>query len=100
MASKDVEMKASDSTNNKKSEDSEEKKEETITPLTPVEEIIANISLIERAVQTIEPRFTNRVLRSLTAQRRKLNGKVLKDAVEQAYPKGSNQHNTRRETSN
>lgn len=55
---------------------------------TPVAEIRANGQLIERAVSTLEPRFTHRVLRSLTTLRRKLNADILKDAFEAIYPKG------------
>ncbi|VDC02726.1 unnamed protein product [Peniophora sp. CBMAI 1063] len=81
----DVEMKADDAS---KTETAEEKKE--VTPaLTPVAEIKANASLIERAVATLEPRFTHRVLRTLTALRKRLDDKALKDAVTEVYPKES-----------
>src|SRR5258708_16889807 len=59
---------------------------------TPVAEIRANGQLIERAVSTLEPRFTHRVLRSLTTLRRKLNADILKDAFEAIYPKGVLRH--------
>ncbi|KAF8343123.1 proteasome regulatory subunit C-terminal-domain-containing protein [Cantharellus anzutake] len=61
----------------------------TPVPLTPVAEIKANVQLIERAVSTLEPRFTHRVLRSLTTLRRKLNTNVLRDALEAVYSKAS-----------
>lgn len=51
-------------------------------------EILANIALIGRAVSTIEPRFTTRVLRTLTALRKKLTRPALKDALTRAFPKG------------
>lgn len=80
----DVEMKADDTS---KTETTEEKKEVTPAP-TPVAEIKTNASLIERAVATLEPRFTHRVLRTLTALRKRLDEKVLRDAVAELYPKG------------
>ena len=57
-------------------------------PPTPVQEIKANVALIERAVSTLEPRFTIRVLRSLNILRRKLNDGVLRDAIGEVYRKG------------
>lgn len=55
--------------------------------LTP-SEILNNIALIGRAVATVEPRFTTRVLRTLTSLRKKVTKPVLKDAIERAFPKG------------
>ena len=81
----DVEMKAEDGS---KTETTEEKKE-----ITPVAEIKANASLIERAVATLEPRFTHRVLRSLTALRKRVDDKSLRDAVVEVYPKGVFRYN-------
>jgi hypothetical protein len=57
-------------------------------PLSPVSEIKSNVTLIERAVSTLEPRFTIRVLRSLTALRKRLDDKALCDAVCEVYPQG------------
>ena len=57
-------------------------------PLSPVSEIKSNVTLIERAVSTLEPRFTIRVLRSLTALRKRLDDKALCDAVAEIYPQG------------
>ncbi|GJJ15082.1 hypothetical protein Clacol_009357 [Clathrus columnatus] len=54
-------------------------------PLTPAEEIKANITLIERAVSTLEPRFTNRVLRGLTHSRRKVNEEILREVINDIY---------------
>lgn len=44
--------------------------------------------LIGRAVATIEPRFTTRVLRTLTTLRKKLTRKALKEVLDRAFPKG------------
>lgn len=84
----DVEMKPVDE---KKEEKKEEKpaEEKKSAPLTPVAEIKGNVALIERAVSTLEPRFTHRVLRSLTHLRKKLNDKVLQDAVHEVYRIGA-----------
>lgn len=78
----DVEMKPLE-------EKKEEEKEEETPPPSPVTEIKSNAGLIERAVSTLEPRFTHRVLRTLTALRKKLNDKVLYDAVSEVYPAGA-----------
>jgi 26S proteasome regulatory subunit N3 len=58
-------------------------------PLSPVSEIKSNVSLIERAVSTLEPRFTIRVLRSLTALRKRLDDKAMCDAISEIYPQGA-----------
>ena len=58
-------------------------------PLSPVSEIKSNVTLIERAVSTLEPRFTIRVLRSLTALRKRLDDKALYDAISEIYPQGA-----------
>ena len=55
---------------------------------TPVSDIKSNVQLIERAVSTLEPRFTHRVLRALTTLRKRLDGNVLKEALA-TYPKGA-----------
>lgn len=51
-------------------------------------EILNNITLIGRAVSTIEPRFTARVLRTLTTLRRRLTKNTMKSVLNQAFPKG------------
>ncbi|KXN84058.1 26S proteasome non-ATPase regulatory subunit 3 [Leucoagaricus sp. SymC.cos] len=82
----DVEMKKQDE------KKKEEKKEETKTPPpppTPLAEIKANVALIDKAVSTLEPRFTHRVLRSLTALRKRTDPTVLINAVDDIYPKDS-----------
>jgi len=60
-----------------------------IPPLSPVAEMKSNVALIERAVSTLEPRFTIRVLRSLTALRKRLDDKALCDAVSEVYSQGA-----------
>ncbi|KAF9445730.1 diphenol oxidase-A2 [Macrolepiota fuliginosa MF-IS2] len=72
--------------------DEEKKTEESKTPPpppTPLAEIKSNIALIDRAVSTLEPRFTHRVLRSLTALRRRTDAVVLRNAIDEIYPKDS-----------
>lgn len=69
----------------KKDEKKDERKPE---PPTPTQEIKANIALIDRAINDLETRLTHRVLRSLTALRKRINDKVLRDAIEENYPKG------------
>jgi 26S proteasome regulatory subunit N3 len=82
----DVEMvKATDKKDEKKDEKKSEPKPE---PPTPTQEIKANIALIDRAINDLETRFTHRVLRSLTALRKRINDKVLRDAIDENYPKG------------
>ncbi|KAK4687212.1 26S proteasome regulatory subunit N3, partial [Tremellales sp. Uapishka_1] len=54
-----------------------------------IKEILANITVIGRAVANIEPRFTIRVLRVLTTLRKKLTKLALKSVLEQAFPKNS-----------
>jgi 26S proteasome regulatory subunit N3 len=66
-----------------------EESEERIPEQTPAAEIATNLILIDRGVSTLEPRFTHRVLRPLTSLRKKLNVKVLTDAIELAYPAGT-----------
>lgn len=86
-ASKDkkVEEKEKDKKDDKKDD---KKVEEKPAPPTPTAEIKSNIALIERAVADLEPRFTHRVLRSLTALRKRLDNKILRDAIEENYPLG------------
>lgn len=73
----------------KKEEEKLAESEKKPVPLTPVAEIKANVALIERAVSTLEPRFTHRVLRSLAQLRKKLDDKVLQDAVQDVYTTGT-----------
>ena len=83
----DVEMKQTKETTDTR-EDEEVKDESKKAPPSPTSEIKSNIALIERAVSTLEPRFTLRVLRSLNTLRKKLDDQVLQDAIEDVYPSG------------
>ena len=58
------------------------------SPPSPETEIRNNVALIERAVSTLEPRFTHRVLRNLASLRKRATSSVLRNAVESIYPKG------------
>ena len=72
----DVEMKSTD-------EKKTEKKEEAPPPKpTLLQEIKGNVQLIERGVASMEPRFAHRVLRTLTALRKRLNPDVLRAVIE------------------
>lgn len=84
----DVEMKPVDEEKKTEEETKEEPKEPSPPPLTPTAEIKANVALIERAVSTLEPRFTHRVLRTLTALRKKLDDAVLREAISEMYTGG------------
>ncbi|KAI5121700.1 hypothetical protein M0805_002093 [Coniferiporia weirii] len=86
MAVADVEMNPSDD-KSKENKDSVKKEESLPPPPTPPQEIKANVALIEKGVSMLEPRFTTRVLRTLTGLRKKLNSKVLGEAVEAIYTK-------------
>ncbi|KAF8137522.1 PCI domain-containing protein [Boletus edulis] len=83
-ASKDKKVEEKDKKGDKT--DASKKVEEKPVPPTPTAEIKSNIALIERAVGDLEPRFTHRVLRSLTALRKRLDNKVICDAIEENYP--------------
>lgn len=82
----DVEMKPA--TDEKSKTETDTKTTPPPPPLTPVQEIKANVVLIGRAVSSLEPRFTHRVLRALNVLRRKIDDGVLRDAIEEVYPKG------------
>ncbi|KAG1876208.1 PCI domain-containing protein [Suillus subluteus] len=83
-------VKTTDKKEDLKDEKKDEKKPEPKPePPTPTQEIKANIALIDRAINDLETRFTHRVLRSLTALRKRINDKVLRDAIEENYPKDS-----------
>jgi len=81
----DVEMKPVDEEKKEEEGTKDDAKEQTTPPLTPVAEIKSNVALIERAVATLEPRFTHRVLRTLGALRKKLDDSVLRDAISEVY---------------
>lgn len=84
---KPADSKKDDKKDDKKDAKKEEEKE-PVPPPTPQAEIKTNLLLIDRAVSTLEPRFTHRVLRTLTALRRRLDEAILKEVIEEAYPKG------------
>ena len=93
MAVVDIEM--STTTDDKKADDKKKSKEEEsapapapVPPPTPVAIIKTNIALIERAVTTLEPRFTHRVLRNLAGLRKRIDDKVLRDAIKDVYGNG------------
>ena len=83
----DVEMKPAD-TAQEKSEDKKDAKEPTPPP-TPAAEIKSNIALIEKAVWSLEPRFTHRVLRPFTSLRKKLDDAAFREAIQEVYPTGT-----------
>lgn len=82
----DVEMKPAEA--KPKQEDKTKDNQENPVPLSPVAEIKSNLALIQRAVSTIEPRFTHRVLRTLTALRKRIDASILRKAIEEAYVNG------------
>jgi 26S proteasome regulatory subunit N3 len=89
----DIEMKAEESKDEKQKSDKKDKKEDKKedkkpVPIPPETEIKNNAILIHRTVSTLEPRFTYRVLRTLTALRRRINAAVLHTAIESIYVKG------------
>ena len=73
----------------KKDEKKEKKEEKKPVPIPAETEIKNNAVLIDRAVSTLEPRFTHRVLRTLTALYKRVNVAVLRTAIENIYLKGS-----------
>jgi 26S proteasome regulatory subunit N3 len=83
-------MAADSKADSKDSKDAKEVKPPTPppVPLTPTQEIKANLQLLERAVNTLEPRFTHRVLRGLTTLRKKLDAGVLRGVVGDVYTIG------------
>ncbi|KAF8345308.1 PCI domain-containing protein [Amanita rubescens] len=78
----DVEMKKAE--DESKLNESKKEKEEPI-PLTPLQEVKANVTLIDRAVANLEPRFIHRVLRSLTSLRKKLDENIIRNAIDELY---------------
>jgi 26S proteasome regulatory subunit N3 len=88
----DVDMKPADKPTDSK--DAETTKSQPAPPLTPAAEIKSNLALIHRGVSTLEPRFTNRVLRTLTTLKKKLNAAILRSVIEEVYAKGTPSHFT------
>lgn len=86
----DIEMKPGEEKKKDEAKEGEEEKvEEKKLPPTVPEEIKINIALIERAVSTLEPRFTLRVLRTLAALRKRLDSTILAEAIDSVYPPGA-----------
>jgi 26S proteasome regulatory subunit N3 len=81
----DVEMKL---TETDKLSDKKNEEDQKPSPPSILIEIKNNVVLLERAVSTLEPRFTHRVLRTLTALRKRINDTVLREAIELIYAKG------------
>ena len=80
----DVEMK----TTEEKLSDTKNDQEQKSSPPSPLTELKNNVVLLERAVSTLEPRFTHRVLRTLTALRKRINDVVLREAIELIHANG------------
>lgn len=80
-----AEKKEEEKKDDKKPEDAKAEEPKKEPPSVPVE-IRSNALLIDRAVSTLEPRYTMRVLRTLSALRKRLNAKVLTEAIDGIYP--------------
>lgn len=89
----DIEMKAADDKEKKVEAKKDDKKEDKVEvqpkPMTVKEEIKLNLALLDRAVHAIEPRYSARVLRTLTTLRRRLDKESLSEVIETCYPKSS-----------
>lgn len=90
MAEKDVEMKPLTLDTDVSPKDDKDKEKANAAPpkLTPNQEIKANVALIQRGVQSMEPRFAHRVLRGLTGLRKALTVEILEKAIEENLVKG------------
>ena len=84
----DIEMKPDEKKPEVKKDEKEEENKKKPIPIPPETEIKNNAVLIHRTVSTLEPRFTYRVLRTLTALRKRINADVLRTAIESIYVKG------------
>jgi 26S proteasome regulatory subunit N3 len=91
MASKDVEMKplTLDTDIEKNKEQDKDKETPPVVKLSPTQEIKANIGLIQRGVSSMEPRFSHRVLRTLTTLRKVLTAEIISQAVDENLIKGT-----------
>ncbi|CEL07760.1 Putative 26S proteasome non-ATPase regulatory subunit 3 [Aspergillus calidoustus] len=54
-----------------------------------IQDIKTNFTLLERAVAHFDPRFTLRVLRSISSMRKQITSDVLAEVIVDAYPKSS-----------
>ncbi|KAF9568672.1 PCI-domain-containing protein [Agrocybe pediades] len=86
----DVEMKPTDP----KATDAKPAEDKKAEPLSPLAEIKNNAALIDRAVSTLEPRFTHRVLRTLTSLRKRIDDSILRNAIDEIYAKDDSVHKT------
>jgi 26S proteasome regulatory subunit N3 len=82
----DVEMKKTE--DKSKPDESKQEEEKPPVPLTPLQEVKANVTLIDRAVANLEPRFTHRVLRTLSSLRKKLDENIIRNAIDELYLRG------------
>jgi len=82
----DVDMKPVE---DKQEDTTGEKKKEAPIPLTPLAEIQVNVALIDKAVSTLEPRFTHRVLKTFSSLKKRVDETILANAISEVYPKGT-----------
>ncbi|TFK73475.1 diphenol oxidase-A2 [Pluteus cervinus] len=85
----DVEMKASNEKGTKAEDTKTSEEAKPAPPPNPVAEIKSNLGFIDRGVSTLEPRFTHRVLRTLTSLRKRIDDTTLHTVIEEVYPKGT-----------
>ncbi|KAL4894231.1 proteasome regulatory subunit C-terminal-domain-containing protein [Aspergillus ambiguus] len=68
----------------------DEKKEPEVDPkVKAVQDIKTNFTLLERAVAHFDPRFTLRVLRSISSMRKHITADVLAEVIADVYPSSS-----------
>ncbi|RUS22332.1 proteasome regulatory subunit C-terminal-domain-containing protein [Endogone sp. FLAS-F59071] len=84
-APEDVEMKPAED------EEAKERREAVALVLADLKQ---NFALLQRAVETIESRYTTRVLRTTASVRRRLNPEVLAQAVRDNFPKDDARKNS------
>jgi 26S proteasome regulatory subunit N3 len=67
--------------------------EEPVSEIDPrtkaIQDIKTNFTFLERAVTHFDPRFTLRVLRSISSMRKQITSDVLAEIIVNAYPKSS-----------
>lgn len=76
-------------TDGQKEKDKRDEGEKGEVAVNLAQEIKQNLSTIDKAVQSLEPRFTARALRTLTTLRKKLYREGLEEVVEGGYVKNS-----------
>ncbi|KAL4922167.1 hypothetical protein BDW62DRAFT_207919 [Aspergillus aurantiobrunneus] len=69
--------------------ESEEPKSEIDPKTKAIQDIKTNFTLLERAVAHFDPRFTLRVLRSISSMRKQITSDVLAEVIVDSYPKSS-----------